>query len=58
MKSLAERIKEARIKAGLTQVQLAELTGFKQEYISHLESGGVQRLYKANKIKLTKILDI
>lgn len=55
---MAKRIKKARKDAGLTQVQLAELTGFKQEYISHLESGRVTKLYKGNLAKLTKILDI
>lgn len=36
---LAERMKEERHKAGLTQEQLAERTGTKKSYISRLENG-------------------
>lgn len=36
---LAERIKEERLKAGLTQQQLAEKIGTKKSYISRLENG-------------------
>lgn len=36
---LAERLKEERIKAGLTQEQLAERIGTKKTYISRLENG-------------------
>lgn len=36
---LAERLKEERIKAGLTQEQLAEKIGTKKSYISRIENG-------------------
>lgn len=36
---LAERLKEERRKAGLTQQQLAEKIGTKKSYISRLENG-------------------
>lgn len=36
---LAERLKEERLKAGLTQQQLAERTGTKKSYISRIENG-------------------
>ena len=36
---LAERFKEERLKAGLTQEQLAEKIGTKKSYISRLENG-------------------
>ena len=36
---LAERLKEERPKAGLTQEQLAEKIGTKKSYISRLENG-------------------
>lgn len=36
---LAERLKEERLKAGLTQEQLAEKIGTKKSYISRLENG-------------------
>ena len=37
--SLAETLKEERLKAGLTQEQLAEIIGTKKTYISRLENG-------------------
>ena len=37
--SLAERLKEERKKAGLTQAQLAEKIGTKKSYISRIENG-------------------
>lgn len=36
---LAETLKEERLKAGLTQEQLAERIGTKKSYISRLENG-------------------
>ena len=36
---LAERLKEERLKAGLTQEQLAEKIGTKKSYISRIENG-------------------
>lgn len=37
--SLAETLKEERLRAGLTQEQLAERIGTKKAYISRLENG-------------------
>ena len=37
--SLAETLKEERLKAGITQEQLAERIGTKKTYISRLENG-------------------
>ncbi len=37
--SLAETLKEERLRAGLTQEQLAERIGTKKTYISRLENG-------------------
>lgn len=37
--SLAEVLKEERLRAGLTQAQLAERIGTKKTYISRLENG-------------------
>ncbi len=37
--SLAETLKEERIRAGLTQQQLAERIGTKKTYISRIENG-------------------
>lgn len=36
---LAEQLKEERLKAGLTQEQLAERIGTKKTYISRIENG-------------------
>lgn len=36
---LAERLKEERLKAGLTQEQLAQKIGTKKTYISRIENG-------------------
>lgn len=36
---LAERLREERLKAGLTQEQLAERIGTKKSYISRIENG-------------------
>lgn len=38
---LAERLKEERLKAGLTQEQLAAKIGTKKSYISRIENGKV-----------------
>lgn len=37
--SLSERLKEERLRAGLTQEQLAERVGTKKAYISRIENG-------------------
>ena len=38
-RTLAERIKQARIDSGLTQKQLAEAAGIGQGHLSEIESG-------------------
>lgn len=43
MDTLAKRIKFARKHRGLTQAQLAELSGMKQSDISKIENGSIQR---------------
>jgi len=39
LKKIGQEIKAQRIKAGLTQIELAELCGFDNTYISMLERG-------------------
>lgn len=38
-KSIPQKLKQARLDAGITQAQLAEKTGLQQEAISRIESG-------------------
>lgn len=38
-KLVGKNVKEARLSAGLSQEQLAELSGFTQQYLSGLERG-------------------
>lgn len=38
-KLVGRNVKEARLKAGLSQEQLAERSGFSQQYLSGLERG-------------------
>ncbi len=54
---LAAKLKDARGKASLTQIELAKLTGLTQVYISILESGRVKKLHKTTEGKLKKHLD-
>ena len=56
--TLAQRLKTARIKANLTQSQLAELCGFKQAYIAKIESGNIKKLQEQNFKKISKIVEI
>lgn len=56
--TLSERLKKARIKAGLTQKQLADLCGFKQSYIARIESGKVRKLQQQNYLKISKIIEL
>lgn len=55
---LATRLKTARIKANLTQKQLAELCGFSQAYIARIESGDIKKLQETNYKKISKIVEI
>lgn len=48
----------ARKKAGLTQVDLAQLTGLCQEYISYIETGKKLSLRKVTYEKISKIISI
>lgn len=48
-KAIGKRIKLARIKAGISQEQLAEILDVSASYMSHLERG-------TSKVSLTKIL--
>lgn len=54
----ADNLKAARKKAGLSQIQLAELTGLKQEYISYLETGVVKSVRQKTYDKINKIIKI
>jgi len=56
--ALSAQIKQARIKAGLTQKELAELTGLTQVYISQLENGKVEKLQMITREKLERIIEI
>ncbi len=56
--NLASRLKIARIKAGLTQKQLAELCGVSQAYIAKIENGGIKKLQEQNFKKISKIVEI
>jgi transcriptional regulator with XRE-family HTH domain len=57
VKIVARRLQEARIRAGLTQVQLGEKTGIKQSYIFELEFGDTNPTLKTLE-KMTKALDL
>lgn len=52
-----ERIRELRLSKGLTQVELGEMIGSKQDYISHVERNAtaVGDYYK---VKFAKALDV
>ena len=55
MKTVAERIKEARLERGLTQVQLAEIVGVSDASIQMYEIG--QRIPRDSvKVKLAEVL--
>ncbi len=56
--TLAERHKKARIKAGLTQKELAEICGMKQSYIARIESGKIKKLQYTTYEKITKIIEL
>lgn len=50
------RIKEIRLKVGMTQIALAKALGVSQPYIYDLENGN-RRLSKANKAKIADLLE-
>jgi len=59
IKHLGRIIKQERRKAGFTQLQLAELTGFHQSAISRLESGKFNNTIRQETYdKLKKIIDL
>lgn len=53
-----EKFVIARKKAGLTQTDLAQLTGLCQEYISYIETGKKKGLRKSTHEKISKIISI
>jgi transcriptional regulator with XRE-family HTH domain len=57
VKIVARRLQEARIRAGLTQVQLGEKTGIKQSYIFELEVGDTNPTLKTLE-KMANALDL
>jgi len=56
-KDFGQRIKELRLKKGITQYQLAEAAGVDPKHISHIETG--RSFPKADLIeKFAKVLDV
>lgn len=58
MTSVGNKIRELRIKKGLTQEQLGELIGVKKAAIQKYESGRVKNLKQATITKFSKIFDV
>jgi predicted transcriptional regulator len=56
--TLAEILKKARIKAGLTQQQLADLCNMHQAYIAKIESGKIRKLQYTTYSKISKIIEL
>jgi len=54
--SLAERIKEARVRAGLSQVELARRCGVSPSLICTLESGRTKSLRHSTLLQMAKVL--
>ena len=54
--SLAERIKEARVRAGLSQVELARRCGVSASLICTLESGRTKSLRHSTLLQMAKVL--
>ena len=52
----AKDLVSARKKAGLTQHELAALTGLNQAYIAYIEKGRVKSIRKQTKDKILKII--
>lgn len=57
MAEFKDRLREVRLKRGLTQGQLADAVGLKYQTISRLELGREKPTYETA-IKLTKALDV
>ena len=58
MASVGSKIRELRIKKGLTQEQLGELLGVKKAAVQKYESGRVRNLKQATIMKLSEIFDV
>ncbi len=63
-KRMAQRIRQARQRRGLTQERLAAKAGLSREYLARLETGRqdprvsvVVRLAKALKVRLSELLE-
>lgn len=57
-KKLIERLKETRIKKGLSQARLASLVGSKQPAIARMESGQVSEISMDFLLKVSLVLEI
>lgn len=57
-KTDGDLIRETRIKAGLSQSELARRTGVSQSYISEIEAGNADTLTLATLRKIAAALDI
>lgn len=58
MPSVGDKIRELRIKKGLTQEQLGELIGVKKAAVQKYESGRVKNLKQATITKFSEIFDV
>lgn len=58
MSSVGSKIRELRIKKGLTQEQLGELIGVKKAAVQKYESGRVKNLKQATITKFSEIFDV
>ena len=56
MKTLAERLKSEREKAGMSQAQLAEKIGLSQQSVAKIENGETQQPRKIKEI--AKVLGV
>lgn len=54
---LAENLKKARLKKGLTQVQVSKMVGITQSGYSYLECGNGKPTYDTL-VKLAKVLEV
>lgn len=58
VKRLAERISRARIDTGLTQIELAELSGVKQSTISKWEKGHIDLPKPKHLFRVCRVLKL